>query len=268
LPKTPPDSTSLIMRKAVGDVYNQNGYFHIESFLNPGLAPWTLDQAEAHAELLKGLVVLADVELVFWMIHPRGFGLILKKTPKVVYSQEAKYEALERIGETKFAQRWMQQTDEGAKPLSHVHNGKRQYFEALSQDLGTLTKTFKQRISAAYNNQKNFVGCIWRDRAKAFHLPDDALSLSEVAAFIFAQAHLQNDEGCLEWPSTIVDARRGDSYARSGLKQILQTKASTPKQIERLLKLREVVLEKAITTVKRTSRGRGAAWRPICEQQK
>ena len=250
----------------MGDIYGKEGYFHIESLLNPGLAPWTLDQATAYAELLKSLTILADVQLVFWMMHPRGFGIILRKTPEIAYSKEAKYEALERIGEAKFAQRWRQQADDGAKPLSHGHENKRHYYETLSQDLGTFTKVLKQRISVAYNNQNNSIGSVWRERAKAFNLPDDAFALSEVAAFILAQAHLQNDEDCLEWPSTVMDSRGGDSDARLGLKKIMQTKASTPKQLERLLNLREEVLKKAVTTVKQTARGRPSAWRPICEQ--
>jgi len=138
----------------MGDVYEQDGYFHVESLLNPGLAPWTREEAEKYAELLKGLVVRAEIELVFWLLHPRGFGLILRKSPDIAYGAESKFEALHRIGESKFADRWKAQADESAKPLSRSHETKRDSYLALRRDSGAFVKSLKQRISAAYNNGK------------------------------------------------------------------------------------------------------------------
>jgi len=254
------------MRTAMGDVYRHDGYFHIESLLNPGLAPWTREEADAYAVLLKGLAVLTEIELVFWMLHPRGFGLMLRKAPDIAYSADAKFEALHQIGESKFADRWAAQAGESAKPLSRHHAGKRAYYTSLRQDLGNFTKTLKQRISAAYNNDKQFVGPIWRDRAKVFHLPDDPADLSEVAAFILAQAELQNGADCLDFPGTVREIRADEDGASHALRPIFKSKASAPRQLERLLKLREEVLEQASTTIKGPGRGRPAAWRPQCER--
>jgi len=254
------------MRTAMGDVYCHDGYFHIESLLNPGLAPWTREEADAYAVLLKGLVVLTEIELVFWIFHPRGFGLILRKAPDIAYGTNAKFEALHQIGESKFADRWAAQADESAKPLSRHHAGKRDYYRSLRQDLGSFTKTLKQRVSAAYNNDKQFVGPIWRDRAKVFHLPDDPADLSEVAAFILVQAELQNGADCLDFPGTVRDVLAGEDGAGRALQAIFQNRASAPRQLERLLKLRSDLLEEASTTIKGPGRGRPAAWRPQCER--
>lgn len=254
------------MRKPRGHVFNKDGYFHIESLLNPGLMPWTPGEARDYAELLKNLVVLSDVELVFWIIHPRGFGLILRKTPDIAYSREAKMEALERIGEGKFAQRWKAQSCEGAKPLARGHQARRDYFSDLSHNLSVLIKTFKQRVSVAYNKEKNFGGVIWRERAKVFHLPNEASALSDVAAFILAQAEMLSGEDCLNWPGTVAEARAGASEASQCLQQILQTEAPASEQLNQLLQHREDILEKAGTRIRLAKQGPPSLWRPTCER--
>jgi len=253
------------MRKAMGDVYRQDGYFHIESLLNPGLAPWTREEATAYAELLKGLVVLTQIDLVFWIIHPRGFGLLLRKSPEITYSEKAKWDALCRIGDAKFAERWQAQGDKSAKPLSSQHTLKRDIYTSLSKDLGSFVKTLKQRISSAYNNDKQFVGPIWRDRAKAFNLPDNSTALSEVAAFILAQAAVQSGVDCLDYPGTVHEIRSGHGEAGKALRSIFKGKASAQEHLDRLLKLRDEIEGKVSTPIKLSGRGRPKAWRPECE---
>ncbi|MGZ0654473.1 hypothetical protein ACWPKS_02605 [Coraliomargarita sp. W4R72] len=250
----------------MGDIYSKEGYFHIESLLNPGLQPWTHEEAESYAERLKALAVLGDIDLIFWLIHPRGFGLIVRKTKNMTHPHAAKLEALKQIGEEKFATRWHEQATDGAKPLGAGHAAKHRYFTDLSHDLANVTKTFKQRISAAYNHTRHCVGCIWRDRAKAFNLPEDEANLSEVAAFILTQAEQQNGSDCCDWPGTVAEARTGDKAARRGLEKIVQTQATTPKQIERLLKLSKVMRFQVATPIKAPNRGRAPAWRPECER--
>lgn len=38
------------MGATMGDVYGKVGYFHIESLLNPGWAPWPRKEVEDYAE--------------------------------------------------------------------------------------------------------------------------------------------------------------------------------------------------------------------------
>lgn len=255
------------MRKAMGNLYSKEGYFHIESLLNPGLPAWTQEELDTYAELHKAVTILGDVELVFWLIHPLGFGLILRKTSEIAHSQDQKLEALERMGEVKLAQRWREQMDEGAKRLSMHHATKRDYITSMHHNLAEIVKNFKQRISVSYNRRHDCVGTIWRERAKAFHLPNESQHLSEVAAFILAQAELLNSSDCLNRPGTVAEVRSGQREARQGLGQIMQTTSSAPKQLERLLRLRKDVLEKAGTRIKHaTRRGKPAAWRPECER--
>jgi len=254
------------MRIPRGEIYNNEGFFHIESLINPGLSPWTLTEAKTFEKWLKELIVLSDLGLVFWMIHPRGIGLIVRKESDRAYTLEDKLSALRGLGEVKFAERWEAQSFEGSKELSHQHSEKRKFVNSLSQDLGLFTKSLKQRISRAYNSKNKSVGSLWRERAKVFYLPDSPAVLSEVAAFILAQAEAENGKDCLDWPGTVAEIRGGSEDAEDGLQQIFQNSSAASDQLDRLLRSRLEVLEKIPTVLRLSTPGRRPAWRPAGER--
>lgn len=254
------------MRSPRGDIYNNEGFFHIESLIHPGLSPWTLAEAEAYEKLLEDFIVLSDLGLVFWMIHPRGFGLIVRKESDRAYAEKDKLRALRGLGEVKFAERWEAQAIEGSKKLSRGHSARRDFVHSLSQNVASFTKSYKQRISRAYNSKNNFGGGLWRERAKVFHLPDSPEELSEVAAYILGQAEVENGEDCLGWPGTVAEIRGGNEDASYGLRQIFGNSVPPPRQLDYLLERRLEVLEKIPTVLNLSTRGRRPAWRPACER--
>jgi len=200
------------------------------------------------------------------MIHPRGFGLIVRKESDRAYAQEDKLCALRSLGEVKFSERWEAQGYAGSKKLSFGHSARRDFVNSLSQDVAAFTKSFKQRISRAYNSKNESVGSLWRERAKVFHLPDNADDLSEVAAYILAQAEAENGKDCFDWPGMVAEIREGNDDASHGLQQIFQNSVAPSKQLDHLLKLRLEVLEKIPTVLHLSTRGRRPAWRPACER--
>lgn len=254
------------MRQPRGEIYENQGFFHIESLINPGLPAWTREQAEDYGQLLAEWVVLSDVGLVFWLIHPRGFGLIIRKEPERAYPFNEKLQALRNLGETAFADRWEAQLYEGAKPLARGHVTRREFYRNLSQDVGQFTKCFKQRISRSYNGDRKLVGSLWRGRAKVYHLPDDANDRVEIAAYVLAQAREENGEDCLDWPGTISEVRNGNEDALEGLEQIYQGTVEPTKQLQHLLKHQETIQKKLATHIASNAPGRRAVWRPTCEQ--
>lgn len=258
------------MRSPRGLICKQTKYFHIESVIADGLENIAPEEAFEYQQLLQALATIYGFRLLFWIVHPRGIDLLVKRrslTDKNTDSNSM-IQAYQAIGEVRIAA----SLELSNKIKLHAEEQNRLFqFRENYGDLQRFIQSLKQRISMRYNVKRGRTGPVWQDRARIFPLRDRVDELIEVAAFILARAAKETDDLLNQWPSTFRQLTQGDTRARDELNQLLRSNYEGAE----LIYLLTAAQSKVITEINDSSankgkgsvRGRRAAWRPKCERE-
>lgn len=260
------------MRSPRGPICKQTKYFHIESVIADGLENIAPEEAFKYQQLLQALATIYGCQLLFWIVHPRGIDLLVKRQSLKDKNTDSNstIQAYQVIGEVRIAA----SLELSNKIKLHAEEQNRLFqFRENYGDLQRFVQSLKQRISMRYNVKRGRTGPIWQDRARIFPLRDRVDELIEVAAFILARAAKETDGLLNRWPSTFRQLIQGDTHARDGLNQLLRSSYEDAELIDLLRAAQSKVTAEIDNSLASKGKGKGsgsgrkAAWRPKCERE-
>jgi len=239
-----------------------NGYFHLESSLQPELGPFSQEDAQRHFEWMRALAIICDLEMIFWQFHSTGFGLLLRTDKSYSYSNKARGKALATLDQSRLSLHCIEPKKHALLPSDLKHW---QHYENARGQVYYFIKSFKQRISCHYNQNHQRTGRIWQDRSKIFLVPNTINDLQEVTAYILARPEIETGIDHSSWPSIFNVIAMDDPLAANGLEHLAKNKRSPQNLIQKLRDQQKDILLKAKTRKPKQQKGRSPEWRPDCE---